>query len=233
MGYNLACILVFPFAQRMGMGKFLIQFSYELSKVRMCACDLCVCAYVLCVCACDLCLCVQKEDKIGSPEKPLSDLGAISYRSYWASTLLLHILPPPGAAEGNASTSILELAKITSILPEDIIQTLQYIGVLVPVAVSSSTVPDPKVGDSRAYPGSTDTCWALVISSTQAQALIVKYLPHDPRAIAARAGQQDMEEIVILRPECLQWAPLYVADPKKDRWSIWSHEQVGISRGVI
>ena len=33
LGYNLACILTFPFAQRKGYGRFIIQFSYELSKV--------------------------------------------------------------------------------------------------------------------------------------------------------------------------------------------------------
>lgn len=32
LGYNLACILTFPSYQRKGYGRFLISFSYELSK---------------------------------------------------------------------------------------------------------------------------------------------------------------------------------------------------------
>ncbi|CAN0024507.1 unnamed protein product, partial [Choristocarpus tenellus] len=32
LGYNLACILTFPAFQRKGYGRFLISFSYELSK---------------------------------------------------------------------------------------------------------------------------------------------------------------------------------------------------------
>ena len=32
-GYNLACILMLPCYQRKGYGKFLISFSYELSKI--------------------------------------------------------------------------------------------------------------------------------------------------------------------------------------------------------
>ena len=32
-GYNLACILTLPSYQRKGYGKFLISFSYELSKI--------------------------------------------------------------------------------------------------------------------------------------------------------------------------------------------------------
>ena len=37
-------------------------------------------------------LLTQREDKVGSPERPLSDLGLVSYRSYWREVILSHML---------------------------------------------------------------------------------------------------------------------------------------------
>ena len=98
-GYNLACILTFPQYQKHGYGKFIISLSYELSK---------------------------REGKTGSPEKPLSDLGKISYRSYWTH-VLLNLL---AKHDPNENISIRDMSERTGIKTEDIISTLQYLDMI-------------------------------------------------------------------------------------------------------
>ena len=51
-------ILVLPHHQRKGYGRFLIDLAYNIY-----------------------------EGKLGSPEKPLSDLGQLSFRFYWTEVL--------------------------------------------------------------------------------------------------------------------------------------------------
>merc|ERR1719260_16992 len=96
-GNNVACILTLPPYQRKGYGKLLIAFSYELSKL---------------------------EQVTGSPEKPLSDLGKLSYRSYW-SWVLLEIL-----RDFRGTLSIKDLSTMTSITQGDIISTLQSLNLV-------------------------------------------------------------------------------------------------------
>ncbi len=89
-GYNLACILTMPYEQRKGYGKILIDFSYMLSK---------------------------RENKIAGPEKPLSDLGLLSYRAYWLEVILEEL-------SSHEQISIKTLSKRSHITEEDIIGTL-------------------------------------------------------------------------------------------------------------
>jgi len=69
----------------------LIEFSYELSK---------------------------KEGKLGSPEKPLSDLGLLGYRAYWAEIIIELLLN-----SGETEMSIEEMAQKTSITHADVMNT--------------------------------------------------------------------------------------------------------------
>jgi len=99
VGYNLACILTFPSQQRKGYGRFLISFSYELTK---------------------------KEEKVGSPEKPISDLGQQAYLPYWTSTIVDFLRK----TDDEGSMSIMDISKRTSIMAEDIVFALNQLGIL-------------------------------------------------------------------------------------------------------
>lgn len=110
--YNLACILTFPQYQRRGFGTLLISLSYELSKL---------------------------ENKLGSPEKPLSDLGKLSYRSYWTWVLLTTLRKAHDDLLRSSSSSceddeplvsVDELARISAIKNEDILSTLHHLNML-------------------------------------------------------------------------------------------------------
>jgi hypothetical protein len=65
----------------------------------------------------------KREGKTGSPEKPLSDLGKISYRSYWTH-ILYNLL---ATHDPNRNISIRDISTQTGIKAEDIISTLQYL----------------------------------------------------------------------------------------------------------
>lgn len=99
--YNLSCILTLPTFRRSGFGFFLMEFSYLLSK---------------------------REFKLGTPEKPFSDLGLITYKNFWkiktAETLIK-------LYEANMKFVTLdELSNLTGMIPTDIIFGLEELQVL-------------------------------------------------------------------------------------------------------
>ena len=96
-GYNVACILTLPQYQRQGLGRLLIAFSYELSK---------------------------REGKLGSPEKPLSDLGLLGYRAYWQETIVDLLL------DGRSEANVEELSQNAAMTVNDVLHTLQNLNML-------------------------------------------------------------------------------------------------------
>lgn len=98
LNYNVSCILTLPPYQRQGYGRLLIDFSYLLTRV---------------------------EGKIGSPEKPLSDLGLISYRSYWKDVLLSYL-----CATSGSTLSVKDISQEMAIHSYDIVSTLQALGMM-------------------------------------------------------------------------------------------------------
>lgn len=95
--FNLACIMVLPPYQRKGYGQFLISMSYYLSN---------------------------KEHRICTPETPLSDLGRISYKSYWTIAILETLLKHKG------NLCIEDISKQTGIKIEDVTYTLNELSLI-------------------------------------------------------------------------------------------------------
>lgn len=99
--YNLSCIVTLPCYQRKGYGNLLIDFSYLLS---------------------------QHENKPGSPEKPLSDLGLVSYRSYWRRIVLFELYK---LREADDVITIQDIVHDTCLTASDVVSTLDLLGMLV------------------------------------------------------------------------------------------------------
>ena len=95
---NLSCILVLPSCQRKGYGKFLIEFSYELSLI---------------------------EGKPGTPERPLSDLGFRSYLSWWTYRIITLLIEMMKENAPVVSITINTLSEKTGIEPNDVLYVLE------------------------------------------------------------------------------------------------------------
>jgi MOZ/SAS family len=87
-----------PNYQRQGFGRFLIDFSYLLSRT---------------------------EGTPGTPEKPLSDLGRVSYHAYWKSVVMEYL-----GENRSAPVSISSISQATGLQHQDIAQAFHLLGFL-------------------------------------------------------------------------------------------------------
>lgn len=113
LNYNVSCILTLPHMQRKGYGRFLIDFSYLLTRV---------------------------EKKTGSPEKPLSVLGELSYQSYWRYRIL-DVLSESDVNEISAD----DISLKTGITQIDVINILKEMNMVQEHDQRHVLVVDPKI----------------------------------------------------------------------------------------
>lgn len=182
-GYNVACILTLPQYQRRGYGLLLIAFSYELSK---------------------------REGRLGSPEKPLSDLGLLGYRAYWKQTIL-DLLTEEGRP---TEISVEELAALTSITTGDTLNTLYALNMMrYSVSLSFSLfslTPAPQIQTPSTHPSNQ--------KSQKGQYVIVltkAVLEHQEK----QKEKERLKGRMRIDPERLQWKPpVFTASSRTWNW---------------
>lgn len=104
--YNVSCIMTMPQYQRQGFGRFLIDFSYLLSR---------------------------EEGQPGTPEKPLSDLGRVTYHAYWRSVVLEYL-----HSNRNRFVSLKSISQETGIVIADVALTFQLLNFVKYIKVEQS-----------------------------------------------------------------------------------------------
>ena len=95
--------MTMPQYQKQGYGRFLIHFSYLLSK---------------------------QEGQPGTPEKPLSDLGRVSYHAYWKSVILEYFHAHKSEMSGVTYLTLDAISKETGMYSHDIVVALQLLGMV-------------------------------------------------------------------------------------------------------
>ncbi|VDO44129.1 unnamed protein product [Haemonchus placei] len=113
---NLACIMTLPCYQRKGYGSLMIQLSYEMSK---------------------------RAKYPGTPERPFSDLGEISYKKYWL-WVLLQCFDSISLRKAEDVT-LDELEVMSGISKDDIKDVLEPIGLVSHLKGGTYIVHNPKL----------------------------------------------------------------------------------------
>ncbi|PPQ98341.1 hypothetical protein CVT26_013597 [Gymnopilus dilepis] len=188
--YNLSCIMTLPVRQRQGWGNLLIDFSYLLSKI---------------------------EQRTGSPEKPLSSLGALGYKNYWTLAIMRYLETAPD------NVRLEDISVATSMTLEDITNTLIQLKM---IYIREATPPSirPSPGQSIKYPkgrknGVARKALQRMQSDKDADGhsktpfVAPKHyeIHFDRQKVSDYLAKWEAKGYLKLKPEKLQWTPYLVA----------------------
>ncbi|KAG5460755.1 MAG: hypothetical protein BJ554DRAFT_7156 [Olpidium bornovanus] len=140
-----------------------------------------------------------QEGTTGSPEKPLSDLGLLSYRSYWKTAVFTRMLTFKNADEVSVDGT-------TGMTADDVISTLEINGILRQVP-EDELPPD----DTSATADAAADRRPPSASSPDRRRPRSRYkLVVDRAAVSAWVRKQEAKGYIKVDPERLRWSP-YIA----------------------
>ena len=225
--YNLSCIMTLPVRQRQGWGNLLIDFSKFWSLWRVAeVLIMYVSGYLL----------SKIEQRLGSPEKPLSNLGALGYKNYWTLALMrfLQTAPDNVRLEGKQhlifstfkpfnSCPCTEICAGTSMTPEDVCNTLIQQNMMF---IREATPPPirPSPGQAIKYPKGRKNGIArrqlqrMQTQDKDADGNKGPFVPpkhyeihFDRDKVDAYVRNWESKGYLKLKPEKLQWTPYLVS----------------------
>ncbi|KAI9614685.1 hypothetical protein H4Q26_009076 [Puccinia striiformis f. sp. tritici PST-130] len=201
-GYNLACIVTLPPYQKRGYGSLLIEFSYELDRYEAEKIK------------------ANDQDQIptkvllGTPERPLSVMGARGYLHFWTAVLVrffrtLFTPPAPRLEQsGNQQTQVIEItldeiSRSTRIRPDDVAFSLISSGLTCHTHAPDQTTPSSTSSQNNPSPDDDSCIQSFLITSelveTVARKMKVKKAILDPRHILLNSPQNvdhdDLNEV--------------------------------------
>lgn len=143
----------------------------------------------------------KKEKRVGTPEKPLSDLGLLSYRSYWTLAVNQYLT----TRSPDQKLTIEEIANATSITPDEVYYTLRHQHLIRP---TSSTSPKKAVykantGRSRGIGGKRQ-----VDEEAEVPVIPKRYsIEWNPASVQSAVDRWNRKGYLTLKPDMLKWSP--------------------------
>lgn len=142
---NVSCIMTLPVRQRRGWGNLLIDFSMSLSSSWIVIHGLTetFTGYLL----------SKKEKRLGTPEKPLSDLGLVTYRTYWTLAIFRFLLSVPEKQQPILTLD--DICTATSIVPDEVYYVLKTYNLIEAIREAA----DPSTPGSLPLPKPSNPLW--------------------------------------------------------------------------
>ncbi|PVF98040.1 hypothetical protein CPB86DRAFT_815054 [Serendipita vermifera] len=210
--FNLSCIMTLPVKQKSGWGNLLIDFSYLLTL---------------------------KEGRFGTPERPLSKLGAIAYGRYWQHAVYKVLQE----ADPKSDLRMEDICRETRMTLEDVFNTLRTHGLIslqeppqhsTPAKISSPASVNRVAGVARNnLTRKNSNISKQHLSTNKSSSVSIYDLTVVPDHYLIKWNRRDIQEylqkveakgLAKLRPEKLRWSPYLVSRAQK------SH--LGVNSGV-